>query len=125
MIKFTSVARMSSTALVVGSSSSDHVNGTRKIRSGNIAANGKRHLNVESTQKRPTADEWPETYEEVYTRVFKTVEYMPVDKRLQWVQDRIVSYGWCIQTCNNINPHLYSVYVQIRNEAQEELSVTN
>ena len=110
----------SSTALVTGSSSSDRGNGTRKIRSGNIAANGKRHYNVESTQKRPTAEEWQETYEEVYSRILKTVKYMPVDKRLKWANGSIANYGWCVQTCNNINPHLYSVYLQIRNEAQEE-----
>lgn len=93
-----------STAMVLGSSSSAFEEQPRRR---------KRHINVPQLQEFPTAEEWPETYEQVFSRVYNLTSGLTLERRVQWARERIRSYYWSIEVCKKVNPHLLEVYKDI------------
>ena len=89
---------------------------------GNLV-NGKRHINVPQRQLRPTPEEWPETYDDVYARISLDITGATPAERLRCAEERVASYSWCTSTCMKINPFLYDCYLSIRNELQREVKI--
>lgn len=95
----------SSTAIVLsgggGDVSSNTKQGTKRP---------KRHVNVPSKREFPTPEEWPETYEQVFSRIYNLTVGLTVERRIEWTTQRIRMYSWSSEVCKRVNPHLLNVY---------------